>query len=722
MTEFVAEVDQNEYLPEDGRVVDAIVAVTARGGDLRTAGAPPTAAQVIMVDTSGSMGFGARGARTTKIAEAKRATAVAIETLRDGVAFAVIAGTSEAAMVYPPSMQMATATPETRAAAKAAVAQLQADGGTAIGRWLLLANHLFAQQQAEVKHAILLTDGRNEHESPQELGRALALCEGRFLCDSRGVGSGWVADELRRVASTLLGTADGLEHPEELPAAFRSMTEAAMGKSVADVTLRVWSPAGARLRFVKQVFPQVEDLTGRRTEVSARIGDYPTGAWGAESRDYHISVEVEPDAVGEEVLAARVSLVSGGQVLTERLVLARWTDDTALSTRINPQVAHYTGQAELAAVIQEGLKAREAGDEETATAKLGRAVQLAAESGHEGTAKLLRRVVDVIDAPTGTVRLKQTGGRRRRRVDQRPFGADRARTEEAGLRSTSMATCPKGHASATADYCDVCGAPMAGAAPASVEPAPAAEAAPAAEQQACPICGTPRAGRFCEEDGYDFVLAPDVALRAAARGPAAPERAGSALGGAGSVPGAPDPAGSASGASGGAGSVPGASGGAGSASGASGGAGSVPGAPGPAAFEPGGPAGWQVVVSADRAYFAAIQAMAGEDAGALVFPRFVAERRFPLTGDQLLIGRRSRSRGVHPDIDLVGPPEDPGVSHVHALLVAQPDGWAVVDLESANGTYVNDHSADPITPNTPVPVKAGDRIFVGAWTSLTVQA
>jgi hypothetical protein len=94
-------------------------------------------------------------------------------------------------------------------------------------------------------------------------------------------------------------------------------------------------------------------------------------------------------------------------VLTEMLVLARWTDDTALSTKINPQVAHYTGQAELADVIQEGLKARDQGDLETATAKLGRAVQLANESGHEGTAKLLARVVDVVDAPTGTVRLKK---------------------------------------------------------------------------------------------------------------------------------------------------------------------------------------------------------------------------------------------------------------------------------------------------------------------------
>lgn len=88
-------------------------------------------------------------------------------------------------------------------------------------------------------------------------------------------------------------------------------------------------------------------------------------------------------------------------------VIAVWTDDTALSTKINPEVAHYTGQAELAAVIEEGLEAQRAGKIETATAKLGRAVALAHESGHKDTAKLLSKVVDVVDPVRGTVRLKR---------------------------------------------------------------------------------------------------------------------------------------------------------------------------------------------------------------------------------------------------------------------------------------------------------------------------
>jgi hypothetical protein len=93
--------------------------------------------------------------------------------------------------------------------------------------------------------------------------------------------------------------------------------------------------------------------------------------------------------------------------VSQALVKVIWTDDESLSTRINSQVAHYTGQAELAAAIQEGLEARKQGDDATATVKLGRAVQLAHQSGNENTVRLLQKVVEVDDPDTGTVRLKR---------------------------------------------------------------------------------------------------------------------------------------------------------------------------------------------------------------------------------------------------------------------------------------------------------------------------
>ena len=233
---------------------------------------------------------------------------------------------------------------------------------------------------------------------------------GVFSCDCRGVGTDWDVDELRKISTALLGTVDIVPDPAGLAADFEAMMHASMAKEIADVTLRVWTPQHATVRFVKQAAPAVEDLTGRRAQVTPQAGEYPTGAWGAESRDYHLCVDVEPGTAGQEMLAARVSLIlntaSGPQTLGQGLVRAVWTEEEALSTRISRHVAHYTGQAELAQAIHDGLEARKAGDEDTATARLGRAVALAHESGNGDTAGLLANVVDVIDPATGTIRLK----------------------------------------------------------------------------------------------------------------------------------------------------------------------------------------------------------------------------------------------------------------------------------------------------------------------------
>jgi cytochrome c5 len=69
-------------------------------------------------------------------------------------------------------------------------------------------------------------------------------------------------------------------------------------------------------------------------------------------------------------------------------------------------------------------------------------------------------------------------------------------------------TCPAGHESTTEDYCDTCGAPIgaasaASAAPAAEEAAATEAAAEPAPPEACPGCGEPVVGRFCESCGYD---------------------------------------------------------------------------------------------------------------------------------------------------------------------------------------------------------------------------
>lgn len=403
MTDFQLDVYQNEFLPEGAREVNAIVTVSATGEEQASSTTGP-AAEVIIVDCSGSMHV-----PPTKLKAAKAATIAAIDTLRDGVAFAVVAGTDTARVVYPPRINLVEANQTTRAQAKEAVSSLRANGGTAMGQWLQLADTLFLSRPAAMKHAILLTDGQNMHETPRQLARILRAVTGHFVCDCRGVGTDWQVNELREIASTLLGGVDIVAEPDGLEADFRAMAASAMGKSVGDVALRLWTPQGATVKFVKQVEPSLLDLTARRVDSAPRSGDYPTGSWGTESRDYHVCVEVNPAGVGEKMLAGRVSMVVPGsnEVLGKGQILAVWTDDTVLSTKISPEVAHYTGQAELASVIQEGLEARKSGDVETATAKLGRAVALATQSGHSDTAKLLARVVDIEDAATGTVRLKR---------------------------------------------------------------------------------------------------------------------------------------------------------------------------------------------------------------------------------------------------------------------------------------------------------------------------
>jgi hypothetical protein len=290
-----------------------------------------------------------------------------------------------------------------------------------------------------------------------------------------------------------------------------------------------------------------------------------------------------------------------------------------------------------------------------------------------------------------------------------------------------MATCPAGHESEASDYCDTCGLVIGAESAGSVSSplaqtvvAPVPTAAPSGGGGGgCPVCQAERNGRFCEECGYDFELAeamPQVTMTAGV-GPAESEAAGSEEQGldldaelaraeaeaANASSAAPEP---------------------------------EPESPAPEAEapEPESSIGLdsvlsatpaltvelELTVNADRDYYKAQIERGDIIESEFPFPKYPHERRFTFDQSPVRIGRASSSRGIAPEIDLTGPPLDPAVSHLHAQLLRHEEGWVVVDLGSANGTRLND-AEEPLEAETEIPVRRGDRIHLGVFTTITIQ-
>jgi serine/threonine protein kinase len=99
----------------------------------------------------------------------------------------------------------------------------------------------------------------------------------------------------------------------------------------------------------------------------------------------------------------------------------------------------------------------------------------------------------------------------------------------------------------------------------------------------------------------------------------------------------------------------------------------------------------------------------------LAGPRFVVAATGSLLHipqkDEVLIGRADPRGKVVPDIDLsMYGGGSAGVSRQHARLLHKNEGWTIEDLNSTNGTFVNDQ---PVSPSHPTPLNDGDRVRCG---------
>ncbi len=189
----------------------------------------------------------------------------------------------------------------------------------------------------------------------------------------------------------------------------------------------------------------------------------------------------------------------------------------------------------------------------------------------------------------------------------------------------STHTCPNGHDSEAADYCDTCGAAIGTAGTAATETAAgaAATSGEASSVGTCPNCGTPRVGdeAFCEVCGLDFST--------------------------GELPKAPS-------------------------------------APTPATQS--GASGWSIEITPDREWYDENEAESGR---VVEFPDPPTSRSVELRGSSVTVGRKDEANGWYPDIDLSTGDDDVAVSRRHAEFRPVDDRWEIVDIGSTNGTRLN---------------------------------
>ena len=252
----------------------------------------------------------------------------------------------------------------------------------------------------------------------------------------------------------------------------------------------------------------------------------------------------------------------------------------------------------------------------------------------------------------------------------------------------STFTCPNGHVSTSSDYCDTCGAPIGSSLAPDASSSSAPSSAPAesgsaavnagsgttSASQPCPNCAVANLADalFCEACGYDFTTG------------TMPRSATSTnqldLG---FPPGGAAPSPSTS---------------------------SVAGSVAPLVA-----VDWVAEVWVDPDWYADQES--DEPCPSPGLPVVV-----PLRTQSLMIGRRSKSRNINPEIECAS---DVGVSRRQAQLTTDGQRWWVEDLQSSNGTYVGAASGPLPTEALPAgqrrELAADDRIYLGAWTRIVVR-
>jgi len=271
-------------------------------------------------------------------------------------------------------------------------------GGTSMSTGIKLALQGQAHIQGDMaRYGIFLSDGQNtEMESTLAQAVKAAADQQLHLC-AYGYGRDWNPDQLSKMAQITQGwMPKAVPDPADLRDEFNTLVVRMSQTVASDVVLHLWTPAGARILSLSQAYPNW--VKGE----AAPLGDDHT--WvvpvppmtSKDHRDFVVHIELA--AVGARVVACKPSVVyaTGGQRVEEKGDQTTWmilqqTNDAAQVNQVNPIVAGYLGQGQLAASTQAMTEALAAGDHAAAERHRTEALEISQAVGN-------RRMTEVLEA------------------------------------------------------------------------------------------------------------------------------------------------------------------------------------------------------------------------------------------------------------------------------------------------------------------------------------
>ncbi len=276
------------------------------------------------------------------------------------------------------------------------IKRLSIFGGTSMSTGILQALASQSSVRGNVaRYGIFLTDGQNTEPEAQLAAAVKKAADMQMHLCAYGYGNDWDPKQLTKIAEITQGwQPKAVPNPADLQKEFSALV-VRMSKTVAsDVVLQLWTPAGARILSLSQSYPSW--VKGD----AAPTGDGHTWVIPVppmsvkDHRDFLVHIELA--SVGARVVACRPSVVyvSGSQKIEEKgdqdaWIILQQTTDSTLYSQVNPVVAGYLGQGQLADATRAMTSALETGDKAAAERHRTEALGIAQASGNKQMTQVL---------------------------------------------------------------------------------------------------------------------------------------------------------------------------------------------------------------------------------------------------------------------------------------------------------------------------------------------